>query len=685
MKKSLPLFSFLVLCLFVSCSLSSPTPQTPAPPADNPLSPRPPIPDSAITNTNLNTLIAIFMAANNDLIPSALSDLYEIEKRIDEFRAMGNDVIIAYYGDDGKTDWDPQGWPSPTPFHYRGFLYPIKSPREYYPTNFAGAPFTFHAYFYYGEFQDCNNNINFSPYSPFITNFPPGVQNPANFYSSQSDALDNFLTYIEKKFQYSNLILILWDHGSSYFPMTEDDRTNIARLTNDRKYKAIPKLSFNIFYDQNTSQSLSIPNLKYVLDKHFSTKKATVIAFDACVMGTFDILYELYPYAEYLVGANYFVSFSGFPYEAILHHLKDKKTPQEIFNGFINAWNDYNNEYKIYESANFQYSTNFKYTFKNPTYFDQIRIFRADKIPLLAQTWKKGLQQIITTYETNREYIFWASTYGAGLADNTLGKYDLAMFRVYTEDALEDTSQPFAQEMFSYYQNGYFNSLPSANFTLDKISSIIPSFFIPLKRTTVFYYTNVYNPNLVSLLRDIPELWLIWTNYTMDYGQYYDIISNLVQTNRWGSISSIIGPPNPGNVSEVIAIPISSTNINTPLITKIGSYTNEIVYVSPYDQNFTNYLKFTNTTDIPNFYFYSSQISAGNQNRDGERTILEFFDSNNNLYQTIILQDKDTSSPPPPQQFTLKANTTLRIYYQFFNYPDWINHRLCTTLHFYKE
>jgi len=675
-------YSLLVaLTILISCTISPKETQPEYPQAPT-YKPGGATNDSIITNTNLNTLIAIFMAANNDLIPPALSDLYEIEKRIDEFREMGNDVIIAYYGDDGKTDWDPQGWPSPTPFHYRGFLYPIKSPRDYYPTNFAGAPFTSHAYFYYGEFQDCNNNINFSPYSPFITNFPPGVQNPANFYSSQSDALDNFLTYIEKKFQYSNLILILWDHGSSYFPMTEDDRTNIARLTNDRKYKSIPQPSRNIFYDQNTSQSLSIPNLKYVIDKHFATKKATVIAFDACVMGTFDILYEFYPYAQYLVGASYFVSFSGFPYEAILCHLKDKKTPQEIFNGLIDAWNDYEKEYRIYHDANFQYSQNFKYTFKNPTHMDRIRIFQADKIPLLAQTWKKGLQQVITTYETNREYIFWTSTYGSALPYNTLGKYDLAIFRPYSEDALIDPTKPFAQEMYSYYINKYFSTLPYGSFSLDTICNAVPSFFVPLKRTTAFYYTNVYNPDLVSFLRDIPELWIIWTNYTMDYGQYYDIISNLAQTNRW---DDIIGLPNPGNVSNVTVIPISSTNINTPLIVKIGSYTNEIVYVSPYDQNFTNYLKFTNTTDIPNFRVYSSRISIGNQTRTGEKTVLEFFDNNNNLYQTILLRDENTASPPPPQQFTLKANTTLRIRYEFFNYPDVINHHLCTTLHFYKE
>ena len=92
------------------------------------------------------------------------------------------------------------------------------------------------------------------------------------------DTLRDFLTWATTEYPAQKKILVIWNHGSGWEKVAEDGNS----------YLTVPEIRVSIEqYREETGNS-----------------KLTMIGFDACLMGMFEIAYELKDQAEMIHGSE---------------------------------------------------------------------------------------------------------------------------------------------------------------------------------------------------------------------------------------------------------------------------------------------------------------------------------------------------------------------------------------------
>ena len=126
------------------------------------------------------------------------------------------------------------------------------------------------------------------------------------------DTLRDFLTWATTEYPAQKKILVIWNHGSGWEKVAEDGNS----------YLTVPEIRVSIEqYREETGNS-----------------KLTMIGFDACLMGMFEIAYELKDQAEMIHGSEAYEPLEGWTYNHLLYKLKKNLTNSELAYHVVNDY-----------------------------------------------------------------------------------------------------------------------------------------------------------------------------------------------------------------------------------------------------------------------------------------------------------------------------------------------------------
>ena len=131
------------------------------------------------------------------------------------------------------------------------------------------------------------------------------------------DTLRDFLIWASGEFPAKRKILIIWNHGSGWEKVAEDGSS----------FLTVPEINNSINeYREITNES-----------------PFTLIGFDACLMGMFEIMYELKNHAEMVHGSEAYEPLEGWTYNNLLYKLKKDLNNEDLAYHVVN---DYTESYR---------------------------------------------------------------------------------------------------------------------------------------------------------------------------------------------------------------------------------------------------------------------------------------------------------------------------------------------------
>ena len=126
------------------------------------------------------------------------------------------------------------------------------------------------------------------------------------------DTLRDFMIWATTEYPAKKKILVIWNHGSGWEKVAEDRES----------YLTVPEIRTSIEqYREQTGDS-----------------KLTMIGFDACLMGMFEIAYELKEQAEMIHGSEAYEPLEGWTYNHLLYKLKKNLTNTELAEHVVNDY-----------------------------------------------------------------------------------------------------------------------------------------------------------------------------------------------------------------------------------------------------------------------------------------------------------------------------------------------------------
>lgn len=136
----------------------------------------------------------------------------------------------------------------------------------------------------------------------------------------------DFVRYCKSSYPANKYCLILWDHGSGWYPQTS--------------------ISRSIIYDYTDHDSISVTEgeLNQLLKEIKKTlgKRLNLLVFDACLMGGVEVASEVKDGAEIMIGSEGLIPLDGLPYEEILTNIVTNPTltPKEFAAKIVQNYTD---------------------------------------------------------------------------------------------------------------------------------------------------------------------------------------------------------------------------------------------------------------------------------------------------------------------------------------------------------
>lgn len=127
-----------------------------------------------------------------------------------------------------------------------------------------------------------------------------------NDHFATADSLTGFLNWAAKAIPAKHYVLLMSDHGSGYMPCSDPPYTPSTRA---------------FILDHNKNENLTMNSLKYALDN--ASIKPQVIYFDACLMNSFEYLFELKNNTDYIIASSFLVPGWGGNYTVLTNKLAD--------------------------------------------------------------------------------------------------------------------------------------------------------------------------------------------------------------------------------------------------------------------------------------------------------------------------------------------------------------------------
>jgi len=158
--------------------------------------------------------------------------------------------------------------------------------------------------------------------------------------------LKAFIEESAEEFPSEKLIVIIWSHGTGVddFDFYEGKR---------ERYFVEPREEIEeiaIAFDDSAKDFLDNIELQKALDVNV---KIDVLGFDACLMGMFEIVYQLRHQAEVIVGSQYLEPASGWDYPRVLEDLSLNADANKIGEELVKFYADHykREEYDVTQSA----------------------------------------------------------------------------------------------------------------------------------------------------------------------------------------------------------------------------------------------------------------------------------------------------------------------------------------------
>ena len=157
--------------------------------------------------------------------------------------------------------------------------------------------------------------------------------------------LKSFIEESAKAYPSDKLMVVIWSHGSGV------DDANIY----DRKRELyfVPKEEIEeiaISYDDSAQDFLDNIELQKALDVDVNID---ILGFDACLMGMFEVAYQLRNQSDVFVGSQYVEPASGWDYPRILEELNSDENSHNIGERLVQFYADYyeRESYDVTQSA----------------------------------------------------------------------------------------------------------------------------------------------------------------------------------------------------------------------------------------------------------------------------------------------------------------------------------------------
>ena len=120
----------------------------------------------------------------------------------------------------------------------------------------------------------------------------------------KGETLRDFMVWATTEYPAQKKILVIWNHGSGWEKVAEDRESHLT----------VPEIRESIEqYREETGDS-----------------KLTMIGFDACLMGMFEIAYELKDQTEMIHGSEAYEPLEGWTYNHLLYKLDENLTNEEL-------------------------------------------------------------------------------------------------------------------------------------------------------------------------------------------------------------------------------------------------------------------------------------------------------------------------------------------------------------------
>ena len=126
------------------------------------------------------------------------------------------------------------------------------------------------------------------------------------------ETLKDFMVWATTEYPTQRKILVIWDHGSGWKKVAEDQGSHLT----------VPEIRKSI---EDYREITGDPPL-------------TMIGFDACLMGMFEIAYELKDQAEMIHGSEAYEPLEGWTYNHLLYKLEQQTTNSELAHYIVNDY-----------------------------------------------------------------------------------------------------------------------------------------------------------------------------------------------------------------------------------------------------------------------------------------------------------------------------------------------------------
>ena len=268
--------------------------------------------------------VLVFMEADNDLSPYSYWDLYEMERKMKKYPHGASSLLS-----DVLVEWDNESDDGIRRLH-------VQETEEEY---------------------DQSVDLNF-----FKEAKPSLLKSPVVAHFGERDfpikeRLKNFLEWGIKEYPAKNYMVVIWGHGEGYIGSPESQQTTSGLFpspaTNNSMFLNENDLALNFNYqfestfpapknfggvalDYSDLEYLDIPAISETLEdiRLFTLeeeKKIDILAFDACLMQSLEVAFDLKDSVEFLVGSDQIQNYLGMPYKMLMSKLNDKiTTPYEF-------------------------------------------------------------------------------------------------------------------------------------------------------------------------------------------------------------------------------------------------------------------------------------------------------------------------------------------------------------------
>ena len=165
--------------------------------------------------------------------------------------------------------------------------------------------------------------------------------------SGDPTVLKNFIEESAKAYPSEKLIVVIWSHGTGV------DDFDIYSAKRERYFVPTEKIEeIAISFDDSAKDFLDNIELQKALDVDVPID---ILGFDACLMGMFEVAYQLRNQANFIVGSQFVEPASGWDYPRVLEDLSIEKDSKSMAEELVKFYADYY-EYESFDVTQSAYN-----------------------------------------------------------------------------------------------------------------------------------------------------------------------------------------------------------------------------------------------------------------------------------------------------------------------------------------